>query len=280
MTYQSIFKPDLFSGKVALVTGGGSGMGRCIAHELATLGAEVVIAGRSLEKLEVVQKELTDIGASCHTAQLDIREDALVDKLIADLVGTYGRIDLLVNCAGGQFPSYLEELSANGFNAVVRNNLLGTFLVMRSVFKHSMKVNGGAIVSITMDRQGGAPLLGHAAASRAGMDSMSKTAAVEWSEFGVRVNNVAVGYVESSGLDTYTDQRMLDAIPRVADHTPIGRMGTEAEISAIVCFLLSPAAAYVTGEVVQADGGFSLNHSTPTFVRRKPTRINRYLGFE
>ncbi|MGI9478783.1 MAG: SDR family oxidoreductase [Hyphomicrobiaceae bacterium] len=279
MKYDSIFNDKYFQGKRFLVTGGSSGIGRCIAHELCALNADVTITGRNEEKLERVTSELREGGGQADYHIMDIRDEGRVVDVIGQILETNRTLDGLVNCAGGQFTALLEELSSNAFGAVVRNNLFGTFHVMREVFKQTMKANGGAIVTISMDSVGGAPLMGHSGAARAGMDNMTKTAAVEWARYGVRTNNVAVGYVESSGLDHYDDPRMHDAITKIPQRTPIGRMGTEAEVSALVCFLLSPAAAYITGQVLQADGGFSLNKDSHMLSLETPERYEIFHGF-
>ena len=278
-SYKSVFRKDFFAGNTFVVTGGNSGIGRCIAHELSSLDANVVITGRSVEKLRRVEAEIEETGGRVVGFEMDVREERDVRRVMKNINSRFSSVDGLVNCAGGQFPGYLEELSLKGFNAVVRNNLVGTFNVTQQYFKSIAKHQGGSIVTISMDYSGGVPLLGHSAASRAGMDSLTQTEAVEWARFGVRVNSVGVGYIASSGLNTYSDERMLEAIPEFGMSSPIGRMGTEAEISAIVAFLLSPASVYITGQVIKADGGFSLNCRTPTLSLAAPVRGHIFHGF-
>lgn len=257
MKYQSVFNPDVFAGKVVIVTGGGSGIGRCTAHELAALGAQVIITGRKQEKLDSVVEEITHDGGKVRALVCDIRNEEQVKETIATVIREFGRIDGLVNNAGGQFPAPLSMISGNGFEAVVRNNLQGTFLMMREAYNQWMADHGGSIVNMTADMWGGMPGMGHSGAARAGVDNLTKTAAVEWAQSGVRVNAVAPGWIMSSGMDTYQGAfRAL--IPKLADKVPLKRMGTESEVSGVTCFLLSPAAAFVSGMTIRIDGAASL----------------------
>ncbi len=257
MNYRSIFHPELFKEKVIVVTGGGSGIGRCTAHELAALGAKVIIIGRKQEKLDAVVAEISADEGQCSAKVCDIREEAQVQDTIASVLAEFGPIYGLVNNAGGQFPSNLENISGNGFNAVVRNNLHGTFLMMREVYNQSMAGQGGSVVNMTADMWGGMPGMGHSGAARAGVDNLTKTAAVEWAKSGVRVNAVAPGWIMSSGMDTYQGSFRAQ-IPKMAEKVPLKRMGTESEVSAVVCFLLSEAAAFVSGVTIRIDGAASL----------------------
>jgi citronellol/citronellal dehydrogenase len=258
-SFSSIFKSDLFAGQVHVVTGGGSGIGRCIAHELVSLGAEVVLVGRKLEKLERVQAELAEAGGRAYVEALDIRDEPAVHGCIGRIVARSGRIHGLVNNAGGQFPSPLESISKRGFEAVVATNLTGGFLMAREVYLASMRDHGGAIVNMVADMWNGMPGMGHSGAARAGMVNLTKTAAFEWAGRGVRVNAVAPGYIASSGLDQYPEP-MRQLILQLKDHVPLGRIGLEAEISSATCFLLSPAAAFITGITLPIDGGAPLGN--------------------
>ena len=257
MGYRSILRDGIFAGEVHVVTGGGSGIGRCVAHELASLGAHVVIAGRKPDKLERVLAEISEDGGSAEAHAFDIRDEEAVTTAIAAIVARHGCIHGLVNNAGGQFPSPMEAISKRGFEAVVANNLTGGFLVMREVFRQSMKENGGAVVNMAADMWRGMPGMAHSGAARAGTVNLTKTAAYEWGPFGVRVNCVAPGWVASSGMDTY-DGMTRALIPQLRNHVPLGRLAVEAEVSAVICFLLSPAAAFVTGVTVPIDGGAPL----------------------
>jgi citronellol/citronellal dehydrogenase len=257
MSYRSVFAPGLFKDQTVVVTGGGSGIGRCTAHELASLGARVVITGRKIDKLEKVKAEIAASGGRCEVHAFDIREETQVKDAVAKIVAGNGRIDGLFNNAGGQFPAPAAELSAKGFDVVVRNNLTGGFLVSREVYTRSMRRHGGSIVNMTADYRNGFPNMVHTGAARAGMANLTMTLAYEWAVSGVRVNSVAPGWIASSGMDTYTGEFKAQ-IPKLKGHCPLGRLGTESEVSAAVCFLLSKAAAYITGTEIRIDGGVPL----------------------
>lgn len=258
MSYKSVFSPDLFAGQTCIVTGGGSGMGRCCAHELAALGANVVITGRKQDKLERVAAEIKEDGGQCSWQVFDIRDEAGVQKAVAAVVETYGRIDALVNNAGGQYPSPAERISKKGWDAVVANNLTGGFLVAREVFNQSMvKRKCGAIVNIIADMWRGMPGMAHSGAARAGMLNFTQTVAVEWARAGVRVNAVAPGWIASSGLDHYDENFRKQFISKTRANVPLKRLGEEAEVSAAIVFLLSPAAAFISGACIEVDGAAS-----------------------
>ena len=257
MSYRSVFTPGLFAGRTVVVTGGGSGIGRCTAHEIAALGAHVAIAGRKQEKLDAVKAEIEAAGGTCETHAFDIREEVQVKEAVAKIVAKNGRIHGLFNNAGGQFPSPAAELSAKGFDVVVRNNLTGGFIVSREVYIQSMREHGGSIVNMTADYRNGFPTMVHTGAARAGMANLTMTLAYEWAVSGVRVNSVAPGWIASSGMDTYTGA-FKEQIPKLKGHCPLGRLGTESEVSAAVCFLLSDASSYITGTEIRIDGGVPL----------------------
>ncbi len=262
--YHSVMRPDLFAGQVHWVTGGGSGIGRCVAHELAALGATVILSGRTQDKLDRVAAEIAEDGGRCATAAFDIRDEDAVKAGVAKVVAEHGAVHGLVNNAGGQFPSPLAMINKRGFDAVVANNLTGGFLMMRELFNQSMKEHGGAIVNMTADFRNGMPGMGHSGAARAGMANLTQTAAFEWAHAGVRVNAVAPGWVASSGMDSYP-AAMKPMIRKLKDHVPLRRLATEAEISAVIVFLLSPGAAFVTGITMPIDGGAPLgNGAFPT----------------
>ncbi|CAN7743661.1 SDR family oxidoreductase [Variovorax sp. LjRoot130] len=254
MPYQSVFRAGLFAGRIVIVTGGGSGIGRCTAHELASLGATVAIWGRTAEKLEAVRGEIEADGGRCSTHVCDIRDETQVIASIDAVLAQHGRIDGLVNNAGGQYRAPMETLSTKGFEAVVRINLTGGFIVMREAYLRWMKAHGGAIVNIIADIWHGWPDYAHSGAARGGMLTLSETAACEWAASGVRVNTVAPGGIASSGFDTYTPEAKAK-IREYPPTVPLQRYGTEAELSAAIVFLLSPAAAYITGSCVRVDGG-------------------------
>jgi citronellol/citronellal dehydrogenase len=255
--YASVFRPGLFEGRVVWVTGGGSGIGRCVAHELAALGAQVVISGRTQAKLDAVAAEIVHDGGRCDTVAFDIRDEEAVKANVAAVIAKHGPVSGLVNNAGGQFPAPLLAISKKGFDAVVANNLTGGFLMMRELFNQCMQQHGGAVVNMTADFRNGMPGMGHSGAARAGMSNLTATAAFEWAHAGVRVNAVAPGWIASSGIDTYGGA-MKSIIPKLKQHVPLRRMGVEAEVSAAIVFLLSPAAAFITGVTLQIDGAASL----------------------
>ena len=253
MQYGSVFAPGLFAGKVVIVTGGGSGIGRCVAHELAALGAQVALVGRKVDKLQKVADEITQDGGLVSFQVCDIRQEDAVKQTVAAILAAHGQIDGLVNNAGGQFMTPLEAISAKGWEAVVNTNLTGGFLMARECYLQSMGKTGGAIVNIVADMWGSMPGMGHSGAARAGMVSLTETAALEWAAKGVRVNAVAPGYIASSGMDNYPPE-VGPMLREMAKTIPLGRFGTEAETAAGIVFLLSPAAAFISGTTLRIDG--------------------------
>jgi citronellol/citronellal dehydrogenase len=253
MPYQSVFKSGLFTGQTIIVTGGGSGIGRCTAHELAALGATVVLMGRNAEKLSQVEAEIREDGGVALSQVCDIREEAMVVSAIDAVLQKQGRIDALVNNAGGQYITPLASISAKGWQAVIDTNLTGGFLMARECYVQAMQHTGGAIVNIVADFWGSMPGMGHSGAARAGMVSFTETAALEWAHSGVRVNAVAPGYIASSGMDHYPAEHG-PRLRAMAATVPLGRFGNEAETSAGIVFLLSPAASFISGSTLRIDG--------------------------
>jgi len=255
-SYQSVFKENLFDTKTIIVTGGGSGIGRCTAHELAALGATVILIGRTLEKLEAVAKEIKEDGGKVDFYTCDIREEKAVQDTVKQIIESHPVISGLVNNAGGQFPAPLTGINQKGWETVVRTNLTGGFLMAKEVYLKSMTKHGGSIVNIVADMWGGMPGMGHSGAARAGMVNFTQTAAVEWAASGVRVNAVAPGWVASSGMDSYPDA-MKPWILQLRDAVPLKRLGTEAEVSSAICFLLSDGAHFISGDCLRIDGAAS-----------------------
>ena len=276
MPYQSIYRAGLFAGQTIIVTGGGSGIGRCTAHELAALGAHVALVGRTPEKLATVRAEIAEDGGSASAHPCDIRDEALVGQTIDAVLRLRGRLDGLVNNAGGQYRAPMKSISTKGFEAVVRSNLTGGFIFMREAYTRWMENNGGAIVNIIADIWHGWPDFAHSGAARGGMLTLSETAACEWGASGVRVNTVAPGGIASSGFDTYSPE----AKAKILDYTrtvPLQRFGTEAETASAIVYLLSPAAAYITGTCVRVDGGTPNARGTWTQVPHQ--RSQPFQGF-
>ncbi|KAG9285905.1 hypothetical protein G9A89_013330 [Geosiphon pyriformis] len=256
--YKSIFKPDLFKDDVVWITGGGSGIGRCIAHEIASLGALVVISGRKLEKLQKVAGEIEKLGLKVDIEQLDICDIEHVTAAVENILRKHGKITCLVNNAGGQFSSLANGISPNGWKSVINLNLNGTWQMCWMCYQRWMKDHGGRIVNITAEVRNGFPYMAHTGASRAAVINLTKTLCVEWGpSSGIRINAIAPGVIISNGMNHYPKQ-LQDEFARDNWKNPAGRLGIEAEISSAVIYLLSPAASYINGATLNVDGGSSL----------------------
>ena len=276
MEYRSVFRPGLFAGQTIVVTGGGSGLGRCTAHELRSLGARLALIGRTAEKLDRVKEELEDPGTFTFAA--DLRKEDEVKAAIEGVMAWSGRIDGLVKNAGGQFPAPLKDISLNGWNAVVANNMTATFLVSKEVYLRWMEHNGGAIVNVGADWELGNPGMGHNGAARAGQTNFTYTASVEWAHSGVRVNSVIPGFIASSGFDRYPE-RAHGVLRNVKSRIPLKRHGTESEIAGAIVYLLSEAAAYITGATLRVDGGLHNNGKSNFYEVPDHDRSRPYNGF-
>jgi citronellol/citronellal dehydrogenase len=252
---QQVFAADILRDQVVIVTGGGSGIGLATAREMARLGARVAICGRNPTKLETAAEQLRTSGGPVLARPCDIREPAQVEAFITAVLGELGRIDVLVNNAGGQFPSPAQHISPNGFLAVVRNNLVGTFHVSREVANQAMiPAKRGRIINVIANIYRGFPGMVHTGAARAGVENMTMTLAVEWAQFGILVNAVAPGVILSSGTAQYPPQLLARGIQQ----TPLKRAGTCEEVAAAIVFLASPAAQFITGATLRLDGGQAL----------------------
>jgi citronellol/citronellal dehydrogenase len=253
---QRIFAPGILRDQVALITGGGSGIGLATAHEMSRLGARVGICGRTQEKLDAAKAQLDPNSSGVVLAKsCDIREPTQVEELVRATISAFGRVDILVNNAGGQFPSPAQMISPNGFLAVIRNNLVGTFHMCREVANQWMiPQKRGRIVNVIANIYRGFPGMVHTGAARAGVENMTMTLAIEWAQFGILVNAIAPGVIRSSGTAQYGEQIMARAIKE----TPVKRAGTCEEVAASSVFLSSPGAQFITGATLRMDGGQAL----------------------
>ncbi len=257
MRVHSIFRDDLFAGKTIIVSGGGTGIGRATARELAALGATVIICSRSPEHLEPARAEIAAAGGRVDALACNIRDPEAVEAFFAAVIERHGQFDGLVNNAGGQFLTPAEAITPKGWHAVVETNLTGTFYMTRAAFTHSLRAHGGAIVSIVMENWRGFPGMAHSGAARAGVMNLTQSLALEWAPYGVRVNAVAPGIINSSGLAHY-GPAVAAQLDQIAKEVPAGRMGTESEVAAAIIYLLSPAAAFISGATLKVDGAGSL----------------------
>jgi citronellol/citronellal dehydrogenase len=239
---------------VAIVTGGGTGIGRATTVELLQLGARVAIGSRKPEHLEPTVRELLPLGEVI-ALNCDIREPESVAVFVARVLDRFGRVDVLVNNAGGQFPSAAESLTPRGWEAVVRNNLNGTFYVTREVATRALiPQRSGSIVNVIANIARGFPGMAHTGAARAGVENMTRSLAIEWAQYDVRINAVAPGIIQSSGIAQYPPELVQASVNR----TPQKRIGTVEEVAHAIVYLASPAAAFVTGTTLRIDGGASL----------------------
>jgi citronellol/citronellal dehydrogenase len=250
--FGSPLAPNANEGKVALVTGGGTGIGRAVARELVRTGARVAICGRREKPLAEVQAELGD---ACLAIQTDVREPAEVETLVQRTLDRFERIDVLVNNAGGQFLAPAEEISLKGWRAVHRLAVDAVWDLTRTVAMRSMIPNqAGVVVFIGFSPRRGMADFAHAAAARAAVENLAGSLALEWGKHGIRTFCVALGNIATEALDGYGPERVAEWEREV----PLGRLGRPEEAAALIAFLVSAGGAYVTGTTVVMDGGLDV----------------------
>ena len=293
MTDATAFRDGLLAGQVGLVTGGGTGIGFGIAELLASLGMHVVLASRRTEHVEPAAERLRAAGGNASAVTLDVRDAERVKSVVADVAARHGRLDLLVNNAAGNFYAPSESMSPNAWRTVIEIDLFGTFFCSQAALPHLRGSGGGSIVNISMTlHYRGWPQMAHATAAKGGIDALTRTLALEWAPYGVRVNAVAPGPVPTEGVlrafarppqsgenlfasaqpesSRITSDVASESGATAVDHAvaqrarqiPLGRWGTPRDIANAVAFLASPAASWVTGTILVVDGGEWLARST------------------
>jgi citronellol/citronellal dehydrogenase len=243
---------DLFLGRAVLVSGGGTGIGKSVAWAFGRLGARLILCGRRQDRLDMAAAAMRDAGIRAEGIAADIRDEGAVEALF----GRAGRIDVLVNNAGGQYPQEASEIVPKGWRAVIETNLTGTWLMMQAAARRWIaEARAGVIVNVTASNERGMPGIAHSSAARAAVANLARTTAVEWAPHGIRVNCVAPGLIATEGLDVYPE----DARAGFADANPQGRLGDPWEVAQAVAYLASDAAGYVTGTTLTIDGGGALS---------------------
>ena len=252
-TWPLSFRDDALAGQVCVVSGGGSGMGRAIAYVLTRLGAQVVICGRRAEMLEETAAGISEhLGKTIVTRAMTIREPEQVQSLFADTWERFGRLDVLVNCAGGQYPQAAIDFSVKGWNAVIDTNLNGTWYMMQGAAQQWRdREKPGTIVNIVAVVSRGMPQVAHTAAARAGVIYLSKTLSTEWAPLNIRINCVAPGSIATDGLNVYP----REAAEAFSISNPMKRLGDVMDIAQAVVYLAAPTGKFITGELLAVDGG-------------------------
>ena len=252
-SHPTVFAPELLKGKVALISGGGSGLGKAMAFLMARLGADVVICGRRESRLEDTAKAIEKlVGQSVDYQAMTIRDPEAVETLLTSTWQRHGKIDFLINNGGGQFPQAAIDFSVKGWHAVIDTNLNGTWYMMQSAARLWRDNNHpGAITNIVANVWRGMPQVAHTCAARAGVIYLSKTVSTEWASLNIRVNCVSPGSVETEGFDVYPD----GAADRFQDSNPMRRTGDAFDIAEAAVYLSAPSGKFITGEVLVVDGG-------------------------
>lgn len=247
-----IFRPGLLEGQVCVVSGAGTGLGKATALELARLGAKVAVCGRRPEPIGSTVAEIEAAGGEASATAMDIRSDEAVEAFIDEVLDRHGRIDVLVNNAGGQFMGPAEAITPKGFRTVIELNVLGTWLMTHAAAtKAFIPQGGGKVVSVTLSPHNGMPGMAHSGAARAAVENMMRTLSVEWARFGVRACAIAAGQFDTETLRTKYPKEVVEAIPQTV---PLGRLGTEEEWAWLVAYLASPAGDFFSGTVITMDG--------------------------
>jgi citronellol/citronellal dehydrogenase len=247
-----IFAPGLLDGQVCVVSGAGTGLGRQSALELIRLGATVVACGRRPEPIESMVAEAEGLAGKAEAVAMDIRDDAAVDSLFDGVLERHGRLDVLVNNAGGQFLSPAEAISPKGFRTVIELNVVGTWLMTHAAAtKAFIPQANGKVISVTLSPHNGMPGMVHSGAARAAVENMMRTLGVEWARFGIRLCAVAAGQFDTETLRSKYPKEVVAAVPKTV---PLGRMGTEEEWAWLIAYLASPAGDFFSGTTITMDG--------------------------
>ena len=246
-----IFAPGLLEGQVVIVSGGGSGLGRATALELAACGATVVVCGRRLEPLEETVGRAGE--GVVEAVQCDIREEDQVEALVDGVLERHGEVDVLVNNAGGQYMTPAEDINPKGFRTVMRLNVEGTWLMSHAVATKAMipEGRGGKIMNVTLSPHHGLPAMAHSSAARAAVENLTRVLSIEWARFGIRVTALAAGHFDTETLRTKYPKPVVEGVARTV---PLQRLGTEEEFAWLVAFLASPGGDYFSGAVLTIDG--------------------------